>query len=43
MKTKCETLKLSIAISMVTLIFFTAFFILNKYFENQIIEGDIHG
>lgn len=34
METKCETLKLSIAISMVTLIFFTAFFILNKYFEN---------
>ena len=34
MKTKCKTLKLSIAISMVTLIFFTVFFILNKYFEN---------
>ncbi len=35
MKTKCKTLKLSITISIISFIFFTLFFFLNKYYENN--------
>lgn len=38
MKTKCKTLKLSIIISIVSLIIFSIFFFLNKYNDNMLYE-----